>query len=66
LQAFFNFFSKKLKIKGKRNGKEWCEIVGDYMWMGNVQQITRFEVLVNQYGLIDHAQPLFRMATVNA
>ncbi len=38
----------------------------NYMWMGNVQQITRFEVLVNQYGLIDPAQPLFKMATVNA
>ncbi len=36
------------------------------MWMGNVQQITRNEMLVNQYGLINPAQPLFRMATVNA
>ena len=36
------------------------------MCMGNVQQITRFEVFVNQYGWIDPAQPLFRMATVNS
>ena len=28
--------------------------------MGNVQQITRFEVLVNQYGWIDPAQPAFQ------
>jgi len=24
----FLIFSAKLKIKGKRNGKEWCEIIG--------------------------------------
>ena len=36
------------------------------MCMGNVKYITRYEVLVNQYGLIDPAQPLLRVATVNA
>jgi hypothetical protein len=27
LQAFL-IFSAKLEIKGKTNGKEWCEIIG--------------------------------------
>jgi|GEM_PF-5539215 len=28
IASFFIIFSAKLKIKGKRNGKEWCEIIG--------------------------------------
>jgi len=28
IASFFIIFSAKLKIKGKRNGKEWCEILG--------------------------------------
>jgi len=47
-------------------GKNGMKLQENYQVMGNVQQITRFEVLVHQYGWIDPAQPLFRMATVNA
>ena len=46
-------------------GKNGMKLWENYQVMGNVQQITRYEVFVNQYGLIDTTQPLFRMATVN-
>ena len=66
IASFFIIFSAKLKIKGKRNGKEWCGIIGELYVDGECAANYPIEVFVNQYGWIDPAQPLFKMATVNA
>jgi hypothetical protein len=36
IASFFIIFSAKLKIKGKRNGKEWCEIIPDCCRQGRI------------------------------